>query len=77
MSDTELVLRRKCEHGYFKHHSYGNRTGNWTWKGCPGGSEVVLDPAELAKVIHDLQDEHGLETRHDIGLALIDALEDT
>lgn len=73
---AELVLRRKCP-------DCGNVHSKNTWgyiypEVCngPGGSEVVLDPADIAKVIHDLQAEHGHETRHDIGLALIDALED-
>lgn len=70
---AELVLRTRCEHGASSARcEFGSRP--WC---CPGGSETVLDPSTLAKVIHDLQDEHGLETRHDIGLALIDALEDS
>lgn len=81
MPDRELALRTKCEHG----HSFGPHHGARSKteeefnaivgvEDCPGGSETVLDPVVLAQIIHDLQQEHGLETRHDIGLALIDAL---
>jgi hypothetical protein len=30
----------------------------------------------LAKIIHDAQDEHGLKTRHDIGLVVLAALKE-
>ena len=83
---AELVLRTPCEHGRsvglghcpndgLSGHDHGGAVECDQW--CPGGSELVLDPADIAKAIHDLQDEHGHETRHDIGLALIDALEDS
>lgn len=41
----------------------------------PESTDVMVSLALLlSKIVHDAQDEHGLRTRHDIGLVLLDAL---
>lgn len=76
-----------CAHGNDGPHHPLEPVHDPTIDGCPGGSRRVLSDVlivekntegmlRLAKAIHDLQDEHGLKTRHDIGIVLFDALAD-
>jgi hypothetical protein len=43
---ADLVYRQPCKHGETVRHRWRDKHG---WLGCPGGSEVVLDPD---KVLH-------------------------
>ena len=72
------------EHGHF-HDMVPYRIGGADTGGSslalasvPAAREEMTKSVELAltfaKIVHDAQDEHGLKTRHDIGLVVLDKL---
>lgn len=56
MSDRELVLRVRCEHGWARDHCDHDESGVHACDlgYCPGGSETVLHPE---RVLFEIDDE--------------------